>query len=412
MKYDLIIIGAGASGLMAANIAIMRGLKTLVIEKNEKAGKKLYITGKGRCNFTNASDRDTLIENICTNSSFMYSSLNAFSNYDVIDFFENNGLKSKTERGNRVFPASDRSSDVIKTLLKGIPSGNILYNKKVTDVIIKDGSVTGVKCLNESYLSDNVIVATGGLSYPSTGSDGDGYEFAKKAGHKVNPCTPGLVPFNIKEDLCRDLQGLTLKNISIIIENDGKNIYSDFGELIFTHFGVSGPIILSASSSVKPEVFKSRPKIHIDLKPALDDKTLDLRLLREFKENSNKDFINCLKKLLPAKLIPVIVRLSGIPGSKKANLITKEERYHLCRLLKDIELTVLTLRGFEEAVITRGGVDVKGLDPRTFESKTVKGLYFTGEVTDVDAMTGGYNLQIAWSSAYCAASSAADKKHS
>ncbi|MBR5376073.1 MAG: aminoacetone oxidase family FAD-binding enzyme, partial [Lachnospiraceae bacterium] len=237
--------------------------------------------------------------------------------------------------------------------------------------------------------------------------DGDGYGFAKKAGIRVNPCTPALVPFNIKEDICAKLQGLTLKNIAIDITNDGKSVYSDFGELLFTHFGVSGPVILSASSRIRPQVFSNRPKLHIDLKPALDNKTLDARLVRELNENSNKDFRNCLKNLLPAKMIPVITALSGIPGTKKANLVTKEERLHLAGLLKDLPLTILSLRGFEEAVITKGGVDVKELDPKTFECKKIKGLYFTGEVNDIDAMTGGYNLQIAWSSAYAAAVSAA-----
>ncbi len=409
MSSDLIIIGAGAAGLMAANIAVLQGLSPLVIEKNEKAGKKLFITGKGRCNFTNASEITTIIENICTNPSFMYSSLNAFSNLDVIGFFESLGLKSKTERGNRVFPASDKSSDVIKALQKNLPGGTVLYNTRVNELLIKDGKVYGVKCGNTPYPAKAVIVATGGLSYPSTGSDGDGYEFAKKAGLKVNECTPSLVPFNISGEYCRRLQGLTLKNIGIDIINDKKSVSRDFGELLFTHFGVSGPVILSASSRIKPDILKNRPVLHIDLKPALDEKTLDARLLREFSENSNKDFINCLKPLLPSKLIPVVAELSGIPGNKKANLVTKEERAVLLSLLKDLPFTILSARGFEEAVITKGGVDVKELDPKTFECKKIKGLYFTGEVTDVDAMTGGYNLQIAWSSAAAAARSAAEK---
>lgn len=409
MKHDLIIIGAGAAGLMAANTAVMMGLAPLVIERNEKAGKKLFITGKGRCNFTNASDMSGIIDNICTNPSFMYSSLNAFSNHDVMDFFEDLGLRSKIERGNRVFPASDKSSDVIKALQINLPAGTIRFNTRVTEILIKNGRVYGVKCGNDRYLSDAVIVATGGLSYPSTGSDGDGYIFAKQAGLKVNDCTPSLVPFNISGEYCRRLQGLTLKNISIDIINEGRSVYRDFGELLFTHFGVSGPVILSASARIKPGILKNRPVLHIDLKPALDEKTLDARLLREFAANSNKDFINCLKSLLPSKLIPVITELSGIPGNKKANLVTKEERAALLALLKDLQFTILSARGFEEAVITKGGVDVKELDPKTFESKKVKGLYFAGEVTDVDAMTGGYNLQIAWSSAAAAARSAVDK---
>ena len=409
MKYDLIIAGAGAAGLMAANTAVRQGLRPLIIEKNEKAGKKLYITGKGRCNFTNASDLDTIIANICTNPSFMYSSLNAFSNYDVIAFFEELGLRSKTERGSRVFPESDRSSDVIKALLKNLPPKSIIYNTKVTEIMIKDGSAFGIRCGEKTFLSDNIIIATGGLSYSSTGSDGDGMRFAKEAGLKVAPCFPGLVPFNIREEICRRMQGLTLKNISIDITCDDRSVYSDFGELLFTHFGVSGPVILSASSLCDPEIFRKRPVLHIDLKPALDEKTLDARLVRELKENSNRDFANCLKNLLPSKMIPVIVELSGIPRDKKANMITKEERTNLACLLKDLRLTILSLRGFEEAVITRGGVDVKELDPKSFECKKIKGLYFAGEVVNIDALTGGYNLQIAWSSAYAAAMSVASK---
>ncbi len=411
MKYDLIIIGAGASGLMAANIAVENGLRPLIIEKNEKAGKKLYITGKGRCNFTNASDFDTIIENITTNSRFMYSSLNAFSNNDVIDHFRKLGLEAKIERGNRVFPASDKSSDVIKALLKAVEGkSDILYNTSVIELITKDGRVSGVKCTDKSYYCDNVVVACGGLSYPSTGSTGDGYKFASKAGLKVNKCSPSIVPFNVEGETCRMLQGLTLKNIRINIESGGKVIYDRFGELLFTHFGVSGPVILSASSEVDKAVFEKHPLLHIDLKPALDKKSLDMRILRDFKENINKDFGNSLSGLLPSKLIPVIIKQSGIPADKKTNSVTKEERAKLVDSLKDMTLRILSLRGFEEAVITKGGVDVKELKPKSFESKKIKGLYFIGEVVDVDALTGGYNLQIAWSSAFACAKDIADCK--
>ncbi len=411
MKYDLIIIWAGASGLMAGNIAVKKGLRPLIIEKNEKAGKKLYITGKGRCNFTNASDLDDILDNISSNSSFMYSSLNAFSNYDVIDHFESLGLKTKIERGNRVFPASDKSSDVIKALLACMDGkAEIVYNTKVTDVFIGDNKVTGVRCGKQSFNCDNVVVATGGLSYPSTGSDGDGYTFAKKAGHTVNKCTPSLVPFNIDGPVCKKLQGLTLKNISIEIECDKKRVYSRFGELLFTHFGLSGPVILSASSAVRADIFSKSPLIHIDLKPSLDRKTLDARIIRDFKENANKDFANSLSGLFPSKLIPVMIELSGIPAGKKTNSVTREERERLVSLTKDLTLKIRSLRGFEEAVITKGGVDVRELNPKSFESRKVKGLYFIGEVTDIDAMTGGYNLQIAFSSAFACSSDIAEKK--
>ena len=381
---------------MAANIAISQGLSTLVIERNEKAGKKLFITGKGRCNFTNASDISTIIENICTNPSFMYSSLNAFSNHDVIGFFESLGLHSKTERGNRVFPASDKSSDVIKALLKNLPEGTILYNTRVTELLIRDGRVYGVRCGRDRYQANTVIVATGGLSYPSTGSDGDGYIFAKKAGLKVNDCTPSLVPFNIREEYCKRLQGLTLKNIGIDIINDKKSVYRDFGELLFTHFGVSGPLVLTASSRIRaPE--SSVYTLEIDLKPALDEKKLDARILRDFEKYSNREFKNSLIDLVPSSLAPVLVSLTGIEGDIKTNSVTREQRKRLLRLLKAFPLSITGKRPAEEAIVTSGGVDTKEINPRTMESKKVPGLYFAGEVLDLDAYTGGYNLQIAWS---------------
>jgi len=403
-RYDVIIIGAGAAGLMAADTAVGYGLKTLVIEKNEKAGKKLYITGKGRCNFTNVSDFDTVIENINTNSRFMYSSLRAFGNSDVVDHFESIGLKTKIERGNRAFPASDKASDVTAALLSNIKDrADILYNTRADDIIIDHGAVKGVICNGSSYGSDNVIVATGGLSYPSTGSTGDGYEFAKKAGHLVRECHPALVPLNIKGDTCKRLQGLPLKNIRIEVTLDNKKLYEQFGELLFTHFGVSGPVILSLTGTADPQIFLKSPVLHIDLKPALSKEELDKRLLRDFKENENRDFANCLSKLLPSKLIGVVVEKSGIRPDKKVNSVTKAERAGLLRVLKDFRLDIASVRGFEEAVITKGGVDVKELDPKTFGSKIVKGLYFAGETVDIDAMTGGYNLQIAWSSGHAAA---------
>ncbi len=402
--YDLIIIGAGGAGLMAANEAVRLGLFPLIFEKNEKAGKKLYITGKGRCNFTNSASFDEIISNINTNPKFMFSSLKAFSNSDVCDFFESQGLKIKTERGGRVFPASDRSSDVIKALLTGIKDrAQIRYNTKADEILVKDGKVSGVRCGDVSYSCENVLIATGGLSYPSTGSTGDGYEFAKAAGLNVKACYPALVPLNIPGNVCQKLQGLSLKNTGIDIRLEKKSLFSDFGEMLFTHFGVSGPLILSATGAVDPKYFSQKTELHIDLKPALDEKTLDARILRDFKENENRDFINSLDKLLPSKLIPVVTELSGIDPRKKVNSVTKEERQKLLRTVKDMTFVIGGTRGFEEAVITKGGVDVKELDPKTFEAKKVKGLYFIGETIDVDAMTGGFNLQIAFSSAVAAA---------
>lgn len=409
--YDVIIIGAGAAGLMAANIAAGEGLRILVIEKNEKAGRKLYITGKGRCNFTNSSDLDGIISNINTNPKFMYSSLRAFSNRDVCDFFESLGLKYKTERGGRVFPESDKSSDVIKALVKGIEKkADILYNTTVDRILISEDKCLGVSCKNKVYKSGNVFVATGGLSYPSTGSTGDGYGFAGALGLNVKPCYPALVPFNISGNICPMLQGLSLKNAGIDIRLEDKSLYSGFGEMLFTHFGVSGPLILSASGAIDPLILKKHPILHIDLKPALDMKTLDQRILRDFKENENRDFSNSLSKLLPSKMIPVIVKQSGIAPEKKVNCITREERKQLVNALKDLALRIEGVRGFEEAVITKGGVDVKELDPKTFETKKIRGLYFIGETIDVDAMTGGFNLQIAFSSAAAAARAAGVKK--
>ena len=314
------------------------------------------------------------------------------------------------ERGNRAFPKSDRSSDVIKALLSTLKDrADILYDKEVSDILISEGKVRGVKCGKETFKAENVIVATGGLSYPSTGSTGDGYKFASKAGLKVNECSPCLVPFNIAGGKCAGLQGLSLKNIAIRIEESGKEIYSDFGELLFTHFGVSGPVILSASAAIPYKEFKKHPTLHIDLKPALDMKTLDDRVLRDFRENENKNFGNSLNKLLPSKLIPFIVEKSGISPDKKVNSVTKAERLELVRILKDIDLGIDSLRGYDEAVITRGGVDVKELNPKTFESKKVEGLYFAGEIVDIDAMTGGYNLQLAFSSGFAAATAVAAK---
>ena len=395
--------------MMAAITAARRGFKVTLVEKNEKLGKKLFITGKGRCNITNAGDSEDLFNSIVTNRKFMFSSFNGFSNYETLGFFDELGLHIKIERGNRVFPESDHSSDVIGALNRELKrlSVDVRLNTEVKDIIVNGGKATGVvvKCSGKesTIQADNVIVATGGNSYQSTGSTGDGYRFARKLGHSVTPIVPALVPFNVAEDWESDLQGLSLKNVSIVVLDGKQEIYSDFGEMLFTHFGVSGPLILSASSFAARKIKEHPLKLVIDLKPALSQEQLDERILRDFDEEKNKAFKNSLDKLLPKKMIPVIVRLSDIDGNKKVNEITKQERQKLVSLIKGLELTITGLRGFNEAIITQGGINVREINPTTMESKLVKNLYFAGEVLDVDALTGGFNLQIAWSTGYAAA---------
>lgn len=406
---NVIITGGGPAGMMAAITAARRGFKVTLVEKNEKLGKKLFITGKGRCNITNAGDSEDLFNSIVTNRKFMFSSFNGFSNYDTLGFFDELGLHIKIERGNRVFPESDHSSDVIGALNRELKrlSVDVRLNTEVKDIIVNGGKATGVvvKCSGKesTIQADNVIVATGGNSYQSTGSTGDGYRFARKLGHSVTPIVPALVPFNVAEDWESDLQGLSLKNVSIVVLDGKQEIYSDFGEMLFTHFGVSGPLILSASSFAARRIKEHPLKLVIDLKPALSQEQLDERILRDFDEEKNKAFKNSLDKLLPKKMIPVIVRLSDIDGNKKVNEITKQERQKLVSLIKGLELTITGLRGFNEAIITQGGINVREINPTTMESKLVKNLYFAGEVLDVDALTGGFNLQIAWSTGYAAA---------
>lgn len=406
----VVVIGGGAAGMMAAITAARKGMHVTLIEKNEKLGKKLFITGKGRCNITNAGDSEDLFNSIVTNKKFMYSSLNGFSNYDVLGFFDELGLPIKIERGNRVFPESDHSSDVIAALNKELrrQKVDVRLNTTVKDIIVKDNIACGVITVfgnvEEKVDADYVIVATGGNSYQSTGSTGDGYKFARKLGHDVTSILPALVPFTVKEEWEADLQGLSLKNISITVYDGQKELYNDFGEMLFTHFGVSGPVILSASSFVAGKLKDKNLKLVIDLKPALSFEQLDERILRDFDEEKNKSFKNSLDKLLPKKLIPIVVMLSGIDGNKKVNEITRAERQGLVKLLKGFELTLTGLRGFNEAIITQGGINVKEINPTTMESKLVKHLLFAGEVLDVDAVTGGFNLQIAWSTGYAAGS--------
>lgn len=403
----VIVAGGGAAGMMAAIRAAECGHSVELAEHNEKLGKKVFITGKGRCNLTNASDMDEIFRNIVTNPKFLYSALYTFSNDAVMDFFERCGLKIKTERGGRVFPLSDKSSDVIKTLEKELKrlNVNIRLNSQAERLIIQNGKAAGLVINGKEHPADAVIMATGGLSYKSTGSDGSGFDIIRKAGHTTSEFSPALVPIVIKEDYPKRMQGVALKNIEINIFSGSKNIYSAFGEMLFTHFGISGPVILSASSAIIKYLKKGNLTIKIDLKPALTEEQLDARILRDFEENINRDFKNSLNGLLPKKMIPSIIRYSGIPEDKKINKITKEERRTLIKSLKEFTLTIEGFRGYDEAIITHGGVNVKEINPATMESKIVKGLYFAGEMIDIDAFTGGYNLQIAWSTGYLAGNS-------
>lgn len=400
----VIVVGGGAAGMMACHAASLCGHQVTLLEKNEKLGKKIYITGKGRCNLTNASDMEVIFANVMSNKKFLYSAFYTFDNNQVIDLFETNGMATKTERGNRVFPVSDHSSDVIATMARILKNDGVevKLNTTVDRLIIKDNKACGVVVNKKEIYADNVIVCTGGLSYPSTGSTGDGYRFAETAGHTLVECTPALVPFNISEEWVKALQGLSLKNTAIIIYDKDKKLYSDFGEMLFTHFGVSGPMILSASGNIKADKFKNPLKLIIDLKPAMSEEQLDKRILRDFDENKNKQFRNSINKLLPSKLVPIIIELSGIDPDKKVNEISKEERLGFVHLLKNLTMTINGLRGWNEAIITKGGICVKNINPSTMESKLVSNLFFAGEVLDLDAMTGGYNLQIAWSTGYLA----------
>lgn len=406
---ELIVIGGGAAGMMAAATAAHNGVSVTLIEKNEKLGKKVYITGKGRCNLTNACDTSEFFGNIVSNQKFMYSAIYGFTPYDTIDFFESIGLKTKIERGNRVFPVSDHSSDVTKFLEQDMRrSGvNVLLNTSVRELNIKDGRFESVILEDGRELkADYCFVATGGLSYPSTGSTGDGYRFAKDAGHKVTRLLPSLVSVKTNENWVSEVEGLSLKNVVLSAYTGDKCLYSDMGEMLFTRNGISGPLVLTLSANLADTIASgNKVSLNIDLKPALDYDMLDVRVLKDFEENINRQFANSLNKLLPQSLIPVIVRLSGIKADKAVNSVTKEERERLVHLIKSLPLTVLRLGGYDEAVITKGGVDVKMVNPSTMESKIVKGLYFIGEVLDVDAYTGGFNLQIAWSTAHAAATS-------
>lgn len=401
--------------MFAAITAARNGHEVSIYEKNEKLGKKLFITGKGRCNITNACDMETLFASVVSNSKFLYSSFYGYTNQDVIRFFEELGVKTKTERGDRVFPESDHSSDVIRAMEREIKrlGVKIYLNTKAEKILTENGKFSGAEFVKfgkeggeerKEIKGDACIVATGGLSYPLTGSTGDGYRFAAECGHGVTSCMPSLVPMEVKESWAGSLMGLSLRNVRLSVYQGKKRLYEDFGEMLFTHYGVSGPLVISASSYVGPKLEKQELRIEIDLKPALDEEQLDLRVQRDFEDNHNRQFKNALGKLFPSKLIPVMVELSGINPEKKVNVISREERLGFVRLIKRFTLTVTGLRDYDEAIITKGGVRTKEIDPGTMESKLVKGLYFAGEVLDLDALTGGFNLQIAWSTAYAAGS--------
>lgn len=410
-RNTVVVVGAGAAGLMAAGFAARAGARVTVIERNPRPARKVLITGKGRCNVThNSTDIRALVEAVPANGRFLYSAFSGFMPADTMAFFERQGVPLKTERGGRVFPQSDRARDIADALEHFALSGGAgLLQGRALQLQTDQGRVAGV-CTQEgqSVAADAVIIATGGLSYPLTGSTGDGYELARSAGHTIVAPHPSLSALNVHEGWCSDLQGLSLRNSAVTVEDTvrKRTIYTDFGEMLFTHFGVSGPMVLSASAHMRP-MERGRYRIHIDLKPALTPEQLDKRILRDFEENKNRNFINALDLLLPKKIVPVLVRLSGIPASQKVHAVTREQRQQLARLLKDLTVTVTGFRPVEEAIVTAGGVSTREVDPRTMQSRLMPGLYFAGEVMDVDAYTGGYNLQIAFSTGRLAGLSAA-----
>lgn len=406
------VIGGGAAGMMAAITSAKYGNDVTLVEKTSDVGNKIKITGKGRCNLTFFGDVDDFKKNIVKNYKFMYSSFNNFSNKDVINYFEEIGVKTKVERGNRVFPVSDNAFDVVSALKKELKKYNVkvIYNTKLNDLIVKDGVLSGIVLSNGKVEKcDKCIIATGGTSYKNTGSSGDCYAVAKKVGHNVIDILPGLVPLRSNDDICKKLQGLSLKNIEFRLQyEDGTIIYQDFGEMLFAHFGITGPVVLSSSSKlnrekdIKEKLKRKSVKAIIDLKPALSEETLDKRICRDFEKYCNKEFKNALNDLLPQKLIPVIIQISGIDENKKVNQITKEERKSLVHVLKNLSVTISDFMPIDIAIITCGGIDTKQVNPKTMESKIIKGLFFAGEILDVDAYTGGFNLQIAFSTGVAA----------
>ena len=399
----IIVIGGGPAGMLAAVSASKENNEVILLEKNDRLGKKLFITGKGRCNITNSADKDVIMKNIMTNPKFMFSALDVFDNGDICKLLEEHGCKVKEERGGRMFPVSDHSSDVIKALIKMLEEKNarIRLSSEVKSIEKKEDGFRIVLKGKNFLECDAVIITTGGISYPATGSTGDGYGFAENFGHSIKECMPSLVPLETEQLWCRDLQGLSLKNTGLKMYSGGKLIYEDFGEMLFTHFGISGPMVLSASSYYQKRKADDC-RVILDLKPALSDEELDDRLLREISENHEKHFINMLPSLLPAKMVPVIASLSEIDPHKKCGDIIKEERKNLVRILKNLEIDIRGTRGYDEAIITKGGISVKEVSPKNMMSKIVPGVFFAGEILDLDALTGGFNLQIAWSTGYLA----------
>jgi len=413
----VLVIGGGPAGMMAAINAAEQGNNVTILEKMDSLGKKLLITGKGRCNITNSANMEEFMNNIPENSKFLYSAFNQFNNQDIIELLSKQGVATKVERGGRIFPVSDKASDVLNAFIKKLQEFNVQIktNFEVTRILTEGGISVGIECKNngkkERILADKIILATGGKSYPVTGSTGDGYRMAKEIGHTVTTLKPSLVPLTCKAEskiLCSQMQGLSLRNVSIKIKCEEKIIYEDFGEMLFTHYGLSGPIILSSSAilirykNIDNLLKENKVKMYIDLKPALDEEKLDDRILRDFEELKNKQFKNSLEKLLPRKMIEPVIEITGINPEKRINEITKEERRKIVKILKEMELTISGFRCIEEAIVTSGGISIKEINPKTMESKIIKGLYFAGEVIDLDAFTGGYNLQIAWSTGYAA----------
>jgi hypothetical protein len=412
--YDVIVIGAGAAGMMAAVAAGRLGARTCLLEQNEKPGKKIYITGKGRCNLTNACETEELFTHVVTNPKFLYSSFYSMTNWDVIDFFEKSGVRTKVERGERVFPASDKSSDIIRALWNECRGSgvDIRFHSRVSGLLKQEDTIKGVKLSDGTEIkAAAVIAACGGMSYASTGSDGEGFKLAKQMGHQIRPCIQGLVPMNLREDEPGQMQGLSLKNVELCFYTmeDGKKKerYREFGEMMFTHFGITGPIVLSASSRIGELVGTQTVYVQLDCKPALSQEKLHRRIVRDFEANPNVSFQNALGGLLPKSLIPVVIHRTGTDGRKPVNQITRDERESLVRQVKGLTFTVDSLRGWNEAIITRGGVSVREVNPSTMESRLINHLYFAGEMLDIDALTGGFNLQIAWSTGYLAGVSAA-----
>ena len=409
---EVVVIGGGAAGMIAAITSAKEGNNVTLIEKKSSLGNKVKITGKGRCNITFDGDIDNFKSNIVKNYKFMYSSFNNFNNNDVIDYFENLGVKTKVERGGRIFPVSDKAEDVVYALEKELKNNNvkIIYNTSVKKIVTKEQVINSVILDNgKEIICDKCIVATGGMSYKTTGSTGDGYTFAKDTGHKIVEILPGLVPLKSDDKICKDLQGLSLKNVTLTLkEKSGKKIYEEFGEMMFSHFGITGPIVLSSSSklnrydNVNEKINNHDIIASVDLKPALDIDTLDKRICRDFEKYTNKEFKNSLNDLLPQKLIPVIISLSKIDENKKVHQINKKERAKLVEVIKNLQVNITGFMPIDIAIVTSGGVDVKDINPKTMESKIVKGLYFAGEVLDIDAYTGGFNLQIAFSTGYAA----------